>query len=72
MIEVTAPAAVLAQRLALRGRETAADMAKRLTRHVPIPGHVAAVTVMNDASPAEGADRFIAALRAASVRPASG
>ncbi len=61
VIEVTAPAAILAQRLAERGRETAADVAKRLTRTVAIPGQVASVTVLNDASAAEGANRFIAA-----------
>jgi ribose 1,5-bisphosphokinase len=64
VIEVTAPAAVLAQRLAERGRETPAEVARRLVRVVPLPDHVGLVTVVNDASPAEGAERFMAALRA--------
>ncbi len=71
VIEVTAPPAILAQRLAARGRETAADMAVRLARSVPLPRDVAVDTVVNDATPAEGAARFLDALiRAASpVRP---
>jgi ribose 1,5-bisphosphokinase len=70
VIEVTAPPEILAQRLASRGRESADDVAKRLARDVPIPDHVAVDTVMNDQTPAEAADRFIAALiRAASHAP---
>jgi ribose 1,5-bisphosphokinase len=70
VIEVTAPPDLLARRLAERGRETAEDVAKRLARDVPIPDHVPVDTIMNDATPAEGADRFIAALiRAASRAP---
>jgi ribose 1,5-bisphosphokinase len=67
VIEVTAPAEVLAQRLASRGRESSTDMAERLTRSVTLPSHITVDTVMNDASLEEGVARFLAALnRAAS------
>ena len=65
VIEVTAPPAILAQRLAARGRETVEDVAKRLARDVPIPVGVAVDTVMNDGTMAEAADRFVAALNRA-------
>jgi ribose 1,5-bisphosphokinase len=68
VIEVTAPSDVLAARLAARARETAADVAARVSRSVPLPDHVHVETVVNDASLAEGAARFLAALtRAASA-----
>ncbi|MEM7178754.1 MAG: phosphonate metabolism protein/1,5-bisphosphokinase (PRPP-forming) PhnN [Pseudomonadota bacterium] len=58
---VTAPVGVLAQRLATRGRETAADIAARLARKTdPVPKD--AVCVTNDATPAVGTARFLAAL----------
>jgi ribose 1,5-bisphosphokinase len=67
VIEVTAPLEFLAQRLAARGRETAADAARRLSRDVSIPADVAVDRVVNDRSPGEAADRFISSLiRAAS------
>jgi phosphonate metabolism protein PhnN/1,5-bisphosphokinase (PRPP-forming) len=67
VIEVTAPPRILAERLAARGRETAADIAARLARTVPLPYNVVVETVFNDASPEIGAERFLAALsRAAS------
>jgi phosphonate metabolism protein PhnN/1,5-bisphosphokinase (PRPP-forming) len=70
VIEVTAPARVLAVRLAARARENAADVATRLSRSVALPDHVPVETVMNDASLAEGVERFLAALsRAASAAP---
>ena len=62
VIEVTAPTDVLAARLATRGRETASDIAARLARAVPLPAHVTVETVMNDATPEIGAERFLAAL----------
>jgi ribose 1,5-bisphosphokinase len=68
VIEVTAPAGVLAARLASRARETAADVAARLSRNVAVPDHVDVETVMNDASLEAGVTRFLAALsRAASA-----
>jgi phosphonate metabolism protein PhnN/1,5-bisphosphokinase (PRPP-forming) len=67
VIEITAPPHILAQRLAARGRETAADIAGRLARTVALPATIAVETVMNDSTPDIGADRFLAALsRAAS------
>jgi ribose 1,5-bisphosphokinase len=67
VIEVTAPPSILAQRLAARGRETAADVTARLARTIPLPNGIAVETVMNDAAPDIGAERFLAALnRAAS------
>jgi phosphonate metabolism protein PhnN/1,5-bisphosphokinase (PRPP-forming) len=70
VIEVTAPPDVLARRLAERGRETAEDVARRLGRDVPIPRHVPIDTVLNDRTPAEAADCFVAALtRAAESAP---
>jgi ribose 1,5-bisphosphokinase len=70
VIEVTAPPDILARRLAERGRETADDVAKRLARDVPIPNHVPVDTVINDKTPAEAADRFVATLiRAALPEP---
>jgi phosphonate metabolism protein PhnN/1,5-bisphosphokinase (PRPP-forming) len=70
VIEVTAAPDILAQRLAARGRETADDMSKRLSRAVVIPGGVPVYTIMNDGSVAEAADRFVGALvRAAESVP---
>lgn len=67
VIVITAPATVLAERLAARGRERPRDIEARLRRAVlpPPPG---ATEVMNDATPAEGVARFLAALS----RPAAG
>lgn len=62
VIEVTAPPEVLSTRLAARGRESAADVAARLTRSVRLPDSVPVETVMNDATLAEGSARFLAAL----------
>ncbi len=67
VIEVTAPQDVLAERLASRGRETAADVSARLARNVALPPDVVVETVMNDASPAEGLARFLAALNRAAL-----
>ena len=70
VIVVTGPPVVLAARLAARGRETGPDVMRRLARDVPIPDHVAVETVVNDGTPAEAVDRFIAALiRAALSAP---
>jgi ribose 1,5-bisphosphokinase len=67
VIEVTVPADVLAARLASRGRESAADVALRLSRSVAMPDHVCAETVMNDASVEEGVALFLAALSRAAA-----
>ncbi|HEY6430824.1 MAG TPA: phosphonate metabolism protein/1,5-bisphosphokinase (PRPP-forming) PhnN [Acetobacteraceae bacterium] len=68
VIEVHAPPAVLAARLAGRGREDAKDMAARLAREVRLPGSVAVERVCNDGPRQQGAAQFIDALsRAASA-----
>lgn len=63
VIEVTAPLEIRAERLARRGRETAADVAQRLAREgAAAPEGVAVTTVVNDAGPDEGVARFLAAV----------
>jgi len=60
---VTAPAAVLARRLAARGREDADDIARRLRRAGDgLPDGVVAIRFVNDATPEEGIARFRDAL----------
>ncbi len=67
VIEVTAPAGILAARLGTRGRESDADVAARLARSVEVPVHVPVETVVNNGSLEDGVARFLAALnRAAS------
>ena len=63
VILVEASPEVRAQRLAGRGRETAAEVAERLRREVPadIPN---AIRVDNSGAVATGISRFLAALRA--------
>jgi ribose 1,5-bisphosphokinase len=63
VLEVSAPPAILAARLAERRRESADDVARRLTRNASIPDSVESVTVWNDNTLAEGVERFVAALR---------
>lgn len=63
VVEVTAPPALLAARLATRGRETAADAATRLARSVPIPAGVPFSIVVNDGTIEQGTERFVAVLR---------
>ena len=68
VIAVTAPADVLAARLASRARENSPDQALRLSRSVAMPAHVDVDTVLNDGSLEAGVTRFLAALsRAASA-----
>jgi phosphonate metabolism protein PhnN/1,5-bisphosphokinase (PRPP-forming) len=62
VIVVTAPAALLAERLATRGREDTSAIARRLARDVPLPAGVPTETVVNDSTLQEGATRFRAAL----------
>lgn len=70
VIVITAPSAVLAERLAARGRETTADIAERLNRAgFDLPGSVpVAATVCNDSTPQEGVARLLAALDLAAER----
>jgi ribose 1,5-bisphosphokinase len=63
IVVVTAPVALLAARLAHRGREDAADIAERLSRAGwAIPEGPDVVTVVNDGTRAEGVRRFLAAI----------
>ena len=68
VVEVTAPAGVLAARLAARGREDVLDVARRLSRAIEVPVAVERLVVVNDGSVAEGTARLLAAIRAASGR----
>lgn len=64
VVSITADPALLAQRLAARGREDAADIAKRLARAQAIPvtgGDV--VALRNDGPPTEGIAAMVAAIR---------
>jgi len=64
VINITAPTAVLAKRLAARGRESEADIAARLSREAPLTAERAQiVTIMNDRSVAEAAGDLLAVLR---------
>jgi len=63
VILVTAPPEILAARLAGRGREDAQDQARRVARAAfALPEGIRAVTVVNDADPETGLQRFLAAL----------
>ncbi len=64
---ITAPPAVLAARLAARGRETAADIAARLSREAGLPEGLAAETVLNDGPVEQGVERVLAALNRAAA-----
>ena len=62
VFEITAPRGVLARRLAARGREPEADIARRLAREVVLPPGFDVVRIVNDGTPDEGAARLVAAL----------
>jgi phosphonate metabolism protein PhnN/1,5-bisphosphokinase (PRPP-forming) len=62
VLVVTAPAAVLAARLAARGRETTEDIAARLRREMTLAPGLDIATVMNDATPQDGAAKIVAEL----------
>jgi ribose 1,5-bisphosphokinase len=63
VVSITAPPAILAARLAGRGRETAAEIAARLARSAALPPGLDVVEVANDSTPEDGAARLLAALR---------
>ena len=63
VIEVTASPAVLARRLAARGREDEAAIAARLRRAVKLPEGVATVHIVNDGTLDDAVRAFVAALR---------
>ena len=64
VVNITAPPAVLAKRLAARGRESEADIAARLAREAPLTAERARiVTILNDRTVAEAAGDLVAVLR---------
>lgn len=72
VIEITAPAEVLARRLAARGREDAGDVARRLARQIELPMPIERDTIMNDGSIEQGARQLRDLLiRAAADAPRS-
>lgn len=63
VLEITAPPAVLAARLAARGRENAADVAARLAREAAVPPGLAVRRVMNAGTVEDGIAQVVAALQ---------
>ncbi len=64
VVLVTAPDAVLAQRLAQRGRESAAEIEQRLARAAfALPDGISARLVMNDGTPEQGIARLLDVLQ---------
>ncbi len=63
VLEITAPPAVLAARLAARGREAVAEVAARLAREAAVPPGLAARRVLNDGPVEAGIAQVVAALR---------
>jgi ribose 1,5-bisphosphokinase PhnN len=64
---ITAPFAVLAARLAARGRESAADIEARLAREVTLPPGLDVAPVMNDGTVEGGVARVVATLNRAAA-----
>lgn len=65
VIRVSAPSALLADRLMARGRESRADIEARLNRAAyDLPAGLAVVDIVNDASPETGIARLLQAVRA--------
>jgi phosphonate metabolism protein PhnN/1,5-bisphosphokinase (PRPP-forming) len=63
VLHISAPAAVIAERLARRGRETAADIASRIGREPPhFEDRYETVTIVNDTTLDRAAAAFTAAL----------
>ena len=66
VVEITAAADILAQRLAARGRESRGEVLARLARSAELSGAVAgATTIDNSGSREEAGERFVALLRKA-------
>jgi phosphonate metabolism protein PhnN/1,5-bisphosphokinase (PRPP-forming) len=63
VVEITAPAEMLAQRLAARGREDAVQIAERLGRTVAMDVGCEVKTIMNDDTVEAGAMRLVAFLQ---------
>ena len=67
VLEITAPPAALAARLAARGREGPDAVAERLSREAPLPPSLRVRRVVNDGAPEAGAAEVAAALLAAAA-----
>lgn len=68
VIRVTAPSAVLVERLMARGRETRADIEARVQRaSYELPAGLNVIDVRNDGPLAEGVARFLSALQPVSA-----
>lgn len=63
VIEITAPPEILARRLVARGREDAADVARRLSRAIELPLPVERRRVVNDGTAEAGTQKLLAAIR---------
>ena len=66
VIEISAPADVLAMRLAARGRDDAVDVARRLARSIELRLPVDRQTVVNDGTVEAGVRELLAAITRAS------
>jgi ribose 1,5-bisphosphokinase len=63
-VMVTAPAAILAERLSRRGRESRDDVMARVMREAPpLPSELAVITIENDGALTHAARSFVMALR---------
>jgi phosphonate metabolism protein PhnN/1,5-bisphosphokinase (PRPP-forming) len=70
VVEITAPPAVLASRLAQRRREHAEGISERLSRQIALPDNLAVLRVVNDGSVEQGAAHLLDAIsRAAPAAP---
>ena len=72
VLEITAPRAILAERLARRGRETATQIEARLNREAQLPNDLDIVRIMNDGPLVVGASRLRRALLDAASACAEG
>jgi phosphonate metabolism protein PhnN/1,5-bisphosphokinase (PRPP-forming) len=72
VLEITAPPALLAQRLGARGREAAHEITARLARSVALPDGIDVVTVVNDGTRAQGAARVLEMLSRAAADAVTG
>jgi phosphonate metabolism protein PhnN/1,5-bisphosphokinase (PRPP-forming) len=63
VVEISAPADVLARRLAARGREDAVDVARRLSRAIELPLPVERQRIVNDGTVEQGVRKLLAAIR---------
>ncbi|MBU6498601.1 MAG: phosphonate metabolism protein/1,5-bisphosphokinase (PRPP-forming) PhnN [Rhodospirillales bacterium] len=72
VLHITATPAILARRLAARGRESAADITERLARQVALPAGLDVATILNDGSVEQGVAQLLAELTRAAepARPA--